>query len=75
MLSRLETLDITIWQFDPLRASSYHILPAWITKHATTDIRNTGNDFDIEDDKEIDEIYEDGIESNVSEQRKEWYTL
>ena len=45
VISRIEALDITLWQLDPLRASSYHRLPAWIiNKHAVTNVRNTGND-------------------------------
>ena len=45
VLSRLEALKITIWQLDPLRASSYRRLPTWIiNKHAVTNERNTGND-------------------------------
>ena len=44
VLSRLEALDITIWQLDPLRASSYRRLPTWIVnKHAVTNVRNTDN--------------------------------
>ena len=44
-MSRLEALAIAIWQLDPLGASSYHRLPAWIiNKRAVTNVRNTGND-------------------------------
>jgi len=45
ILSYLEALDITVWELDPLRASSYHKLPAWIvSKRAVTNVKNTGND-------------------------------
>ena len=45
MLSRLEALDITLWQLGPLRASSNHRLPTWIINtHAVTNVRNTGHD-------------------------------
>ena len=30
MISNLVVLDTTVWQLDPLRASTYHQLPAWI---------------------------------------------
>ena len=30
MISNLVALDTIVWQLDPLRASTYHQLPAWI---------------------------------------------
>ena len=41
VLSYLTSLDTSLWELDPLRASSYHRLPQWIiNKRAARNIRN-----------------------------------
>ena len=41
ILSHLVDLDTTVWQLDPLRASTYHPLPAWVQN--TKSVRNVKN--------------------------------
>ena len=44
VLSHLKALDTSVWQLDPLRASSHHSLPQWvINKRAVRNIQNKDN--------------------------------
>ena len=44
IVSELKELDTTVWQLDPLRASTYHPLPDWIQhKKAVRNIKNNDN--------------------------------
>ena len=44
VISNLVALDTTIWQLDPLRASTYHPLPAWIRNtKCVVNVRNKDN--------------------------------
>ena len=45
VFSHFASLQLTLWHLDPLRASDFVPLPAWISdKKATTNIIGTGND-------------------------------
>ena len=41
VIHQLVSLDTTVWQLDPLRASSYHPLPQWVQR--TKGVRNVHN--------------------------------
>ena len=45
VLPRVNSLDLTLWELDPLRGSSYHELPMWIkNKRAVINVNNIGQD-------------------------------
>ena len=45
VLEHVDTLDLTLWELDPLRGSSYHQIPEWIqVKIAVVNVRNTEQD-------------------------------
>ena len=44
-LSQINSLDLSMWELDPLRGSSYHELPEWIIdKRAVVNVKAYGND-------------------------------
>ena len=44
IVSNLSSLDTTVWQLDPIRASTFHPLPTWIqAKTAVKNIKNRDN--------------------------------
>ena len=44
IVSNLASLDTTVWQLDPIRASTFHPLPTWIqSKKAVKNIKNQDN--------------------------------
>ena len=45
VLANVNSLDLTLWELDPLRGSSYHVLPMWIKdKQAVVNVKNIGPD-------------------------------
>ena len=46
VLACINSLDITLWELDPLRGSSYHELPMWIKdKRAVVNVKHIGQDY------------------------------